>query len=635
MDDAKEKTDKLKPLEVTEESFLTLIKKGAVYVDKTDKIHELVKSRGPYFLSRPRRFGKSLLVDTIQQLFQGRRELFAGLKIEKKEPLFSWEPYPVIRINMNRVGPNPDRFEDNLVKRLARIAGKFKVEISMGDVSDAFDSLVTSLSEKFENSIGDASDITDKALGNVVLLIDEYDFPLLKNMEDPIKVEKIREKLYDFYSAVKGCINDLRFVFITGITKFRELSFFSALNNIDDITFDKNFAAICGFTENDITSYFDGYLPGLLSEQIKCEALLSDSRPSALIDKITSWYDGYSWDGKTKVFNPYSIKKLLQKNEFGDYWYESGTPLFTGHLESFDATHFKISNKNISVDEPVGIHDTSNIDDESFLLQAGYLTVDSIVKTEDSKTYMLKIPNFEIKNAINKELSNKFKKFLQTLDFMKIQTDMKPRLTSMKNELLNALLACDIDKSEMLLSSIFSGIPKKLYRKGGENLYHIILLIILRFGGTFFSGDILSVIPELLSDAGLSDLVLPVPGKGYIVIELKYIEDKETARPQPDSGKPDEGETPTAIYAFTRSLPYGEISEKVKRLLENAVDLAFKQILSNNYAKQYLVSGLPIIAAVIAVYGTSAVMARFGEAVWKNGTERMICEIKPKPGSEG
>ncbi|MDR1039692.1 MAG: hypothetical protein LBR80_05885 [Deltaproteobacteria bacterium] len=351
------------------------------------------------------------------------------------------------------------------------------------------------------------------------------------------------------------------------------------------------------------------------------------------MDKITEWYYGYSWDGSTKVFNPFSIKIFLYKNRFGDYWYKSGTSLFTEALGSLDGKRFELFGKNTSVKAPLEIQDTCNINDEAFLLQAGYLTIDSISEISNSTIFNLKIPNHEIGNAINGELSAKFQKFAIGIQFMRVSDDPLKSFTSMKGELLSTLWSCDTERAEMLLSSIFSGNPREWYRGGGEGSFKLILLTLMRFGGAIFSGNMLEALGEVYSDAGRSDLLFDVAGKGYIVIELKYIEAedetgldgrlnrkaKQTTRRH--SGLSLEDMRPVFFTGFHRLLELGTVSDQIKRILESKVDDAFNQIFAKDYAKQYLVSGKPVRAVAVAVYDTSTVMVRFAEVVWKDDGE--------------
>ncbi|MDR1040118.1 MAG: hypothetical protein LBR80_08130 [Deltaproteobacteria bacterium] len=309
--------------------------------------------------------------------------------------------------------------------------------------------------------------------------------------------------------------------------------------------------------------------------------------------------------------------------------HESGKSLFTDILDSSDGNRFSVFGNSVSLKDPLEIQDTANINDEAFLLQAGYLTVENIEKFKGTNRYRLKIPNNEVKNAINNELSVKFQKFVANLQFIKNRTNPMSEFTGMKDKLLSTLWARNVGQSETLLSSIFSGNPKEWYRGGGEGSYKLVLLTILRLGGAIFTGNMLDALREKFSDDGWADLLLDVSGNVYVIIEMKYAQAEEEQNfrngrqvlneESPSSVAPgsqsDAGE-PAVLTGLTRLLEHGKVTDKVKRILESKVEEAFAQILVNNYAKPNLVSESPALAASIAVYGTSVVMVRFAEAIW-------------------
>ncbi|MDR1040379.1 MAG: AAA family ATPase [Deltaproteobacteria bacterium] len=624
----------LKPLEVSAGGFVTLIESGAVYVDKTKMILELLKSNGPYFLSRPRRFGKSVLVDTLQQIFEGNKELFEGLDIVKQAPHFDWKPYPVIRLNMNYVSTEPGKFDDSIIGKLVPIAGSYEVDINKNDLASAISDLIINISNKHAILQKQADQLARVRKANVVLLIDEYDFTLIDNLDNPLKIEEMRKHLHRFYSAIKGCADYLRFVFITGITKFRQLSLFSALNNVEDITFNPEFSAICGFTSEEIESYYREHLDDALSRLVGNGELPSGSGSADLMRKITDWYDGYSWDGQNRVFNPFAIKSFLKYGAFDDYWYKSGVSVLTALLDSPSGNFFTLFGQNLSTTESSTINDTQNIHNEAFLLQAGYLTVESISGSGKGKTYRLKIPNFEIKDAIDSDLKEKLKAFLFKLEFERKGDSSQQCITNLKDNIIEALWSRDSLKSEMYFGSIFSGISKDLYRGGGENYYNIILHVLFRYGGSVFDGDIFKAMTQILSDAGKSDLVIDISGKGYIVVELKYV----PAQPSLDipeeeslsgilisnsisSGQSGDKNSPSNPISVTGLIELGKISQRLKLYLEHKADDAFEQIRNRNYAKYLIISKKPVLAVAIVIYRTSTVLVRFREVVWTAGNE--------------
>ena len=268
----------MKKLPIGIQSFEKLRTDNFIYVDKTEYIYELTKENGYYFISRPRRFGKSLLVDTIKCLFEGKKELFEGLFIYDK---WNWEEkYPVIRIDfsIDRVS-NKEELNGLVNYLIDDYAKLYNVEVSGYSVNQKFRGLIIQLNEKYKNK--------------VVVLVDEYDKPILDNIEKD-NVLEIRDALRDVYGILKPMDNYLKFVLLTGVSKFSKVSIFSGLNNLNDITIDDNFSGICGYKEEDLDKYFREYLNGVDRELLRL------------------WYNGYSWGGD-RVYNPFDILLFFQR----------------------------------------------------------------------------------------------------------------------------------------------------------------------------------------------------------------------------------------------------------------------------------------------------------------------------------
>ncbi|MDR1079447.1 MAG: AAA family ATPase, partial [Deltaproteobacteria bacterium] len=284
---------------VGESSFANIIEGNGVYVDKTGLIHDLISgpwTSVPYFLSRPRRFGKTLLLDTIQLIFEGQRDLFSGLEIERRLG-DRWDTFPVIRLSFSDTDPDKDDFEPSLLASIKREAMDNAIVIDAANPSTAIADLIRDLSRIHVSSWQkQGKDLRLLRRGNVVLLIDEYDFPLIGNIGFPERHDKIRLTLRKFYSSIKSCSNRLRFVFITGITKFRQLSLFSSMNTTEDISLDERFATICGFTKKDINTYFLKYFASTVSALKRKGQLNDDATPDDLLEKMMKWYNGYTWD---------------------------------------------------------------------------------------------------------------------------------------------------------------------------------------------------------------------------------------------------------------------------------------------------------------------------------------------------
>ncbi|MDR1313207.1 MAG: AAA family ATPase [Deltaproteobacteria bacterium] len=585
------------------QSFLELITKKAGYVDKTGMILELLnESSGPYFLSRPRRFGKTVLLDTIRAIGSGDRCLFEGLEIAKDEHKYQWDPFPVIRIAMNTVDPDPERFETSMISRLVRIGKLHKAEIDASGVMAAISGLIETVSMNDASFYPKDSESIYRSGHNVALLIDEYDFPLLCNINDQKKANEIRIQLHHFYSAIKGSSDFLRFIFVTGITKFSQASFFSSMNNVDDLTLDPRFSAICGFTLEEIEKFYGPKLESATPKFISTEQLQPNSTPKELLDKLLHWYDSYSWDGQTRVLNPYSVKRCLDTFKFDYYWYNSGTSLFTMLMERKHGNLFKVFGNDLSIDEHIEIMDTENISDASFLLQTGYLTVDSVDVIGEghnkSLKYNLRIPNLEVRYAINHELALRFLVPQGTDDPTKY-------LAIKKNDLLSAFCSRNVDETERLLWSIFSSIPNILYHGGADNILHIMLISLLKYGDAWPCS-------EVFSDGGRSDLIFQIPDGGFIVIEVKH--EKGSSQPKGH----DSSISPYAHVGASSLLKDGLLSETEAKVLDRKVKEAFNQIMERHYTRPLMKFNQKICAAAVAVYGTSKVMVRFADVVWRN-----------------
>jgi hypothetical protein len=295
----------LKKLPVDLSEFREIREKNYVYVDKTKHIWELTESGKNFFLARPRRFGKSLLLDTLHNLFRGHKELFEGLYIYKK---WKWEEkYPVIRLSMSRNAMTVEKLNNSLISMLSAIADDNKIKLKCKDPDDLFAELIKELYRKTNQ--------------RVVILIDEYDKAILDQLDAMRETDASRANktvLINFYSVMKDNQQYLRFVFITGVTQFSGLSIFSGLNNLKSLTLRDEFADICGYTQKELEVNFSQHITALAKrEKVTRQEIL---------EKIKRWYDGYTWDGKTEMYNPFSTLNLFFQNKFKVYWFISGPP---------------------------------------------------------------------------------------------------------------------------------------------------------------------------------------------------------------------------------------------------------------------------------------------------------------------
>ncbi len=365
----------MKNLPVGQQDFEKLIRKDCIYVDKTAYIHRMLLSGGDtFFLSRPRRFGKSLLLSTIKSIFEGKKELFNGLYIEDK---IDWEPHPVVMLDMTLDSSDPDRFEEDLRAQLNGIAANYGLDIPYHTPAAILRELIRQLAEQ-----------TGK---QVVVLIDEYDKPILDRIEDLEQANAMRKALYPFYGVLKASAPYLRLLVVTGITKISQTTIFSGFNNLMDLTFHADYTAICGYTQRDLEAYFAPYI--LQASQV------NGVREQRTLADIKHWYNGYSWDSETFVYNPYSVLLTLEYKRFNAFWYTTGTPTFLLKLLKMDDNLEVVLRESIEV--PDGFTDgqaLEDLDPFALMFQAGYLTIKAFDRP--GKSYLLQLPNQEVREAI-------------------------------------------------------------------------------------------------------------------------------------------------------------------------------------------------------------------------------------------
>jgi len=462
-----------KKLPIGIQTFEKIIDGNCYYVDKTRYIHTLASQGDYYFLSRPRRFGKSLLLSTITAAFQGKQTLFSGLFLENN---WDWETvHPVIHISF---GAGVMRCIDDLCIRFTAIlnfhAKKYKVAFQYDDLRERFAELIEKLHTRYRQK--------------VVVLVDEYDKPILDSIENPPLAVQIREELKNYYSVIKDSDPYIEFVFITGVSKFSKVSLFSGLNNLKDITLNKEYSAICGYTQAELETVFADRLAGMN------------------MPKIREWYNGYNWLGK-KVYNPFDILLYLDSGQFSSYWFETGTPAFL--IKLLQQGKYQIADMEdlTAGEEIVGSFDVENITAETLLFQTGYLTLTRFEQIGSFRRYGLTYPNLEVKSSLCNAILNHLG---------------QDRLAKTRNQsaVLDALTTNDLDQLKDIFHRFFASIPHDWYRKnqlaGYEGYYASIVYC-------YFASLGLDVTPEVSTNKGRIDLVLRFAGRIYI-IEFKVKE---------------------------------------------------------------------------------------------------------------
>ncbi|MDR3205373.1 MAG: AAA family ATPase, partial [Deltaproteobacteria bacterium] len=372
------------------QTFSQIRENNLLYVDKTKFLYPIIKKPGCYFLSRPRRFGKSMLLDTLRELLKGKRDLFKDLWIDQSD--YDFKPYPVITLSMAGLGHGEEKLEQDLINRLNVEAINHGLE-PLDDFSPGglLKRMVTTLNQKTKE--------------RVAILVDEYEAPIQEVINDLNLAQIHRQVLLTFYLSIKALAdsNKTHLVYVTGETKFTQTSFFSGFNNLNDLTLNPNFNAACGFTLEEFETYFTLYLPDVLKFNqsegfMSATASLEDQKKD-----IIDYYDGYCWDGENRILNPFSLIKMLDRKLLKPYWFETATPSFLMELLKHGVSEFEFPVNPTMTTYDLNSVDFLNLEANVLLFQTGYLTVDKMIKPDE---YLLRRPNKEVSEAIDSNLLN-------------------------------------------------------------------------------------------------------------------------------------------------------------------------------------------------------------------------------------
>ena len=480
----------LKRLPVGIQTFSNIIEDDMLYIDKTEYIWNMIHLSKYIFLSRPRRFGKSLLVSTLQAYFEGRKELFKGLYIDSVEK--EWTEYPVLRISMaSGKHMEKDQLERYIGNRLVEYEKRFGIASPAKDNNDRFSNLIMAAYEK-----------TGK---KVIVLIDEYDAPLLDVVHEDETLPVLRNVMRNFYSPLKDCDPYLQFVFLTGITKFSQVSIFSELNNLTNISMHEKYAGICGITKEELLTQMQDYIDVLVEK--------SGRTKEETIKLLAKQYDGYhfTWPSPD-VFNPFSLLQAFNMKKVGSYWFSSGTPTYLIEmLRKFDTLPTDLSGMEGNADDfdaPTEMMPTVM----PLLYQSGYITIKGYDEVFDS--YTLGIPNNEVRIGLTKAL---------------VPSYVMPNTLIVNNTARNiarCLAKDDIDGALSLLQKFLGTVP---YCNGAntEGHYQQVLYIIFTLISDYFA-DV-----EIHTPTGRVDLVLQTRTTLYL-FELKLDKSADAAMKQID-----------------------------------------------------------------------------------------------------
>ena len=454
------------------QDFRTMREDDWYYVDKTLLIHKLVSQGRYYFLSRPRRFGKSLLLDTLHELFAGNEPLFRGLHIHDR---WDWSnSHPVVHLSFGGKSNEPGNLESSILKQLAIIERNSGLDPAPSTDNGP---------ERFMDLLDRLHHRTGR---QVVVLVDEYDKPILDVLDNPELAQANREYLRGFYGVIKDSARLVRFVFVTGITMFTKVNLFSGLNNLENISLDPQFATICGYTDRDIDSVFAPELSGLDREEVR------------------TWYNGYHWRGEEKLYNPFDILLLFRSREFASHWYETGTPDFLYRLmveQKVDP--LELENRAVAA-RRLSRFDVDDVDLRALMFQAGYLTIAGEERRGTDTFYALEYPNLEVRQSFN-------------LDMLAHLGQDEDETSRQGHGLLTLLESHDFDGFAGRLRAYLAGIPHQWRDAGNLGRYesHHAAMLYMTFCAV--GADVRA---EESSSRGRSDMVLLHRGQVF-VLEFK------------------------------------------------------------------------------------------------------------------
>lgn len=477
------------------QDFRSLREGGYVYVDKTEAIHRLITSSKYYFLARPRRFGKSLIVNTLAEIFKGSKELFEGLWIENQ---WDWsQTFPVVQIGFSSMGYQSLGLVRAICRRLQEEASKYGITLESEGHENQFRELILKLSASH---------------GKVAILIDEYDKPIIDHLENPEAANTQRDILKTFYSVLKDADAHIRLVFITGVSKFSRVSIFSELNNLQDLTVHPRYTTLFGYTQEELETYFAEELV-FWSEK--------HGGGEKLRELIREWYNGYSWDGENRVYNPFSILNFFSGGQFQNFWFTTGTPTF---LVKMLKSRGQYNMDDLELDlAALESFDLEKLSSETLLFQTGYITI-----KEDLGLglYKLGYPNREVRESMLVHLATGYRDVSQG-------TGATPIL-----RMAHAILKDHTEELEGHINALLASIPYE-WHQSNEAYYHTIMHLAFSLIGVHIQS-------EIHTARGRLDSVIQTD-KAIYVVEFKadksaeealiQIEEKGYAQPFVKQGK--------------------------------------------------------------------------------------------------
>ena len=475
-----------------------LAKNDYVYVDKTGFIKQLIDAGSPhYFMSRPRRFGKSLFVSTLEEVFKGNKELFKGLDIYNSD--YQWTSHPVLHLDFGRI-PNrtPAEFESALKRKFQHLAAEHGVSVETPTVEEGIEDLVKKMAVK----------------GKVVVLVDEYDKPIIDKLNNLDAARGNRELLKSMYSTLKGLDAHIKFTFITGVSKFSQVSLFSGPNYLTDITMDEDYACMLGYTENEIKHYFAEHSQYIVDRRV---AARHEVTTEEVLDELRVWYNGYRFSkAPDSVYNPFSTLNFMKLGLPKSYWYSTGTPSFLiDQVKKHPQAIVPLSGATALESTLSDISNFNRINLTALMFQTGYLTITGYDREQDF--YHLDFPNTEVRQAFFNSLLEDF-------------AEMDPTgVAKSAQKIQEALNNFDLKTVVSIMNAHFGKIAYHLFSKSQEGFYHAVFLTFLERSG-------IKTTAEVATNVGRIDLVADLP-KAICIFELKLDKTADIAFDQAEAKK--------------------------------------------------------------------------------------------------
>ncbi|MDR1546933.1 MAG: ATP-binding protein [Deltaproteobacteria bacterium] len=554
------------------QTFSEIITRNMVYADKTQYIFDLIRTKKACFLSRPRRFGKSLLISTMYELFSGNKDLFKDTWIYNTD--YDFKKYPILRFKMNysNIINNNDLIE-LIYADVIKFGSKYNINITQKNLGQALDTLIESIFE-----------ITHQKL---VILVDEYDAPITKYLNNLELAESNSLILHDFYTTLKNNDEFIKFIFVTGITRFSLTYFDSGPNNLIDITLHPKFEGICGFTIDEFDSLFEKYIDKALKYYKNNQIMQYIKNKTDLRNRIIDYYNGYSWGGSLKILNPYSIVNFFDTYEFLNYWYNIGRPKYLSKLIQEKPWEYIRPELDKYISDDLSRVNIGSFSPGAILFQSGYLTIDKKIVQDNNENhhdininidgegedldiyYKLKIPNFEIEKSYRKDL-------LKTI----FKENIHQALTTNKS-IYNALLLKDYKELETIFSSIFASVSYLQQLNDiemsiiGEKHFHALIQV-------FLQGKGFKIFTEMTNYLGRSDLIVELEENIFVIIEIKYIK-SETK----------------------------DSKASIIKLLNKTASEGLEQISNHKYSEPFKNKINKIIEMSMAIYGRGHLVIKF------------------------